>query len=71
MIGVDISTVSKHLGVLKAARLVQDDKRGLLVYYSLKTPHVRSFVDIIEAILKASAEEQIQMMEPSEPVLDT
>ena len=35
MIGVDISTVSKHLAVLKSARLVQDERRGLLVYYSL------------------------------------
>ena len=33
MIGADISTVSKHLSVLKQAGLVADEKRGLMVYY--------------------------------------
>lgn len=62
MIGVDISTVSKHLAVLKSARLVQDERRGLLVYYTLKTPCIKDFVECIEAVLRASAEEQYQML---------
>lgn len=35
MIGADISTVSKHLSILKAAGIVDDDKRGNMVYYHL------------------------------------
>ncbi len=35
VIGVDISTVSKHLSVLKVMGLVDDAKRGNLVYYRL------------------------------------
>ncbi|MDX9974754.1 MAG: metalloregulator ArsR/SmtB family transcription factor [FCB group bacterium] len=62
MIGVDISTVSKHLAVLKSARLVQDERRGLLVYYTLKTPIIKDFIDCIEAVLRASAEEQYLML---------
>ena len=33
MVGADMSTVSKHLAVLKNAGLVDDDKRGLQVFY--------------------------------------
>jgi DNA-binding transcriptional ArsR family regulator len=34
LIGSDMSTVSKHLSVLKNAGLVQDEKRGASIYYS-------------------------------------
>jgi DNA-binding transcriptional ArsR family regulator len=62
LIGADISTVSKHLAVLKAARIVVDDKRGLMVYYSLKMPCVVDFVNCLETMLRATAEEQLDLM---------
>ena len=34
LVGADISTVSKHLAVLKKAGLVESDKRGLQVFYT-------------------------------------
>ncbi|MCK4535824.1 MAG: winged helix-turn-helix transcriptional regulator, partial [Desulfuromonadales bacterium] len=37
-IGVDVSTVSKHLSVLKQAGIVLDDKRGNQVFYRLRVP---------------------------------
>ena len=40
LVGADISTVSKHLSLLKNAGIVQDDKRGLMVFYKLRTPCV-------------------------------
>ncbi|MHB8901670.1 MAG: ArsR/SmtB family transcription factor [Thermoguttaceae bacterium] len=55
MIGADISTVSKHLSVLKAMRLVDDDKRGNLVYYRLGTPCAVQFFDCIESVLRGNA----------------
>ncbi len=36
MIDADLSTISKHLSVLKNAGLVTDDKRGSNVYYHLR-----------------------------------
>ncbi len=51
MIGADISTVSKHLSVLKAANLLADDKRGAQVFYSLRVPCVLSFFGCVEAII--------------------
>ena len=42
---LDFSTVSKHLSVLKHAHVIEDEKRGKNVYYSLRTkclPHIIS-----------------------------
>lgn len=54
MIGADISTVSKHLSVLKQAGIVEDDKRGLQVWYSLKVPCIMNFFGCVEDVLKAN-----------------
>lgn len=54
MIGADISTVSKHLSLLKAAGIVADEKRGNMVYYRLGIPCVVQFFDCIESVLKGN-----------------
>jgi ArsR family transcriptional regulator len=36
LVGADMSTVSKHLSVMKNAGLVEIEKRGLNVYYRLR-----------------------------------
>ena len=55
MIGADISTVSKHLSVLKEAGIVEDDKRGLQVWYHLCVPCILNFFGCVEDVLKANA----------------
>jgi DNA-binding transcriptional ArsR family regulator len=55
MVGADISTVSKHLSLLKAAGIVADDKRGLQVFYRLKTPCVLGFFDCVQQVQEAVA----------------
>ena len=52
MVGADMSTVSRHLSVLKSAGIVTDEKRGSEVYYSLRMACVLGFFDCIEAVLK-------------------
>jgi ArsR family transcriptional regulator len=52
MIGADMSTVSKHLARLKTAGVVEDDKRGAQVFYSLRATCVPGFLDCIQNILK-------------------
>ncbi|MFA7232331.1 MAG: metalloregulator ArsR/SmtB family transcription factor [Victivallaceae bacterium] len=51
LVGADFSTVSKHLTLLKNAGIVQDDKRGQMVYYTLKVPCILRFMDCIEAVI--------------------
>lgn len=55
MVGADMSTVSKHLSVLKSVGIVADDKRGAEVYYSLRMACVLGFFDCVEAVLKGEA----------------
>ncbi len=56
MIGDDISTVSKHLSVLKNAGIIGDDKRGNQVFYRLKCPCIVDFFHCVESVIQSSAE---------------
>jgi ArsR family transcriptional regulator len=58
MIGADVSTVSKHLSVLKQAGLVLDDKRGNQVFYRLRVPCILNFFGCVESVLESRAKEQ-------------
>jgi ArsR family transcriptional regulator len=49
-IGADMSTVSKHLTVLKNAGIVESDKRGLQVYYRLTCSCIMSFLNCLEEL---------------------
>ena len=57
MVGADVSTVSKHLSVLKNAGIVIDEKRGQQVFYSLRVPCILNFFSCVEAVLQANATE--------------
>ena len=63
MVGADMSTVSKHLATLRSAGIVQDDKRGSQVYYSLRCPCVLRFFECVESVLATTMREQMAMME--------
>lgn len=49
--GADMSTVSKHLAVLRAAGVVRDERRGLEVHYQLRTP---CLLNIFACLLSAN-----------------
>lgn len=53
-VGLDQSTVSKHLSVLRSARIVDDEKRGRETWYSLRIPCVAGFFSCIEQALASS-----------------
>lgn len=55
MIGADVSTVSKHLAVLKQAGIVSDDKRGNQVFYRLRVPCILNFFGCVESVLESQA----------------
>jgi ArsR family transcriptional regulator len=59
MVDADVSTVSKHLSVLKAAGIVADEKRGVQVYYSLLVPCVLNWYSCVEGVLQASAKRHL------------
>ena len=51
-VGVDTSTISKHLSVMKNAGLVEDEKRGLNVFYKLACPCISDLFICLENISK-------------------
>jgi DNA-binding transcriptional ArsR family regulator len=58
LVGADMSTVSKHLSVLKAAGVVADDKRGKQVWYRLRVPCLLNFFGCVEEVLRQDAAEK-------------
>jgi len=48
VVKADMSTVSRHLAVLRNAGIIEDDKRGLNVFYRLATPCVLDFFRCID-----------------------
>jgi DNA-binding transcriptional ArsR family regulator len=62
LVGCDMSTVSKHLSVLKNAGVVQDEKRGTAIYYSLSVPCILNFFKCTDAVLKAIKEEEMSLV---------
>jgi len=64
MIGADMSTVSKHLSVLKGAGIILDEKRGLQVHYRLKMPCVLRFFDCVGEVVETNAKEQWELVSP-------
>jgi len=62
VIDADFSTISKHLTILKQAGIIEDDKRGKQVFYSLKVPCILNFMHCVEAVIKSNAESQIELL---------
>ena len=56
LIGTDLSTVSRHLLVLRNAGIVESEKRGTTVYYRLRVKCIRLFFDCVESVLQANVQ---------------
>ena len=63
MIGSDISTVSKHLAILKDVAIIKDEKRGAKVFYTLKTTCVLNFFTCVESVIKINVETQMALVQ--------
>ena len=62
MIGVDMSTVSRHLSLLKKAGIVTDRKEGTTVYYSLACDCLGQMITGVENILRIQLESQAAVL---------
>ena len=56
LVGADISTVSRHLSILKGADVVSDEKKGQNVFYSLKLTCLGQFLTYTAATLDKQAQ---------------
>jgi DNA-binding transcriptional ArsR family regulator len=62
MVGTDMSTVSRHLGMLKAAGLVEDEKRGSMVHYRLRMKCILDFFECVESVMECNARSQQELL---------
>ena len=58
LVGADISTVSKHLSILREAGLISSEKRGNQVFYQLRCACIDPFFDCIEDVIKGNTMRQ-------------
>jgi ArsR family transcriptional regulator len=63
LVGADISTVSKHLSLMKQAGIVDSEKRGTSIYYRLAMPCVLNFFVCANQVLKQNAVSQMHCVE--------
>lgn len=60
LVGADISTVSKHLALMKAAGIVEDRREGQQVYYRLRCPCILTFLGCIETVLRENVRRDLR-----------
>lgn len=51
LVGADLSTVSKHLSVMRDAGILESEKRGPQVHYRLRVPCITRFFECVDAVL--------------------
>jgi DNA-binding transcriptional ArsR family regulator len=54
LVKADMSTVSKHLAIMKAAGLVEVEKRGLNQFYRLRCPCLLEFFRCVDLITRTN-----------------
>jgi ArsR family transcriptional regulator len=59
MVGADTSTISRHLSILKNSGIVDYEKRGTSIYYTLKMKCVLNFFTCVNEVLKKRVESQM------------
>jgi ArsR family transcriptional regulator len=63
LVEADVSTISKHLSILKNAGIIKDEKRGTSVYYSLSVPCVLNFFSCVESVMESTLKEQAELLQ--------
>ncbi len=54
-IDADMSTVSRHLAVLKNAGILSSEKRGNQVFYELECPCITTFYGCVESVISGTS----------------
>ncbi|MFP4258162.1 MAG: ArsR/SmtB family transcription factor [Desulfovermiculus sp.] len=70
MIGADVSTVSKHLSILREAGIVDYEKRGTQMHYRLAAPCVLGFFRCLEDMVRTNVQRQLHCLQDDEDRLD-
>ena len=55
-IDADLSTVSRHLAVLRNAGILSSQKRGNQVFYKLECPCITTFYGCVESVINGTGQ---------------
>jgi len=55
MVGADVSTVSRHLSILRNAGIISQEKEGNQIFCSLRVPCVLDFFSCVESVLRGES----------------
>lgn len=61
-IGSDMSTVSKHLSILKNAGLAVMEKKGTMIFYSLSCECVEECIQALHPLIKLKHNRYVEML---------
>lgn len=61
-VGMDMSTVSRHLSQLKNAGIVDSEKRGQMVFYSLRVRCLKKLFGCIESVIQCHVDLQLKVL---------
>ena len=62
MLGVDASTVSRHLAALRNVGIVGSRREGSQVFYFLRMPCVVDFCSCVESVLESVVRERLELL---------
>ncbi len=65
IIGSDISTVSKHLSILKETGILHSERRGTTIYYSLRMKCASELLILVGNFVGQRLEEQLKAVSQS------
>ena len=60
---LDMSTMSRHLTVLRHAGVVDSEKHGTQIIYRLRCKCVLSFFNCVDSVLRANAQAQMELVD--------
>lgn len=63
LVGADMSTVSRHLSILKEAGIVEDERHGTQIHYRLRARCILNFFTCIEAVMENDAKKRMKLVE--------
>lgn len=62
LVGTDLSTVSRHLAVLRNAGILESRKEGTTVYYRLRVRCIPEFFEWVESVLRTTARDRLSVL---------
>lgn len=62
LVGLDMSTASRHLAKMKEAGILTDEKRGQMTFFRLRAPCLMKFLECIDGVIEEELRQRLQVL---------